>query len=151
MYWLWALPLFLGLAAVAQGGLNKRIITYWSLTPTVILNNFTLLMTSVFIYGLAKSFPHYLPATLRIKEPELFAWWYFIPGVLGYSLVAGIPFLIGKIGAGQVFIGLISAQLVGSLLWDHFLESKSLGWREIAGSLIVMSGALLALWPGKSS
>jgi len=148
---IWIMPVALGFAAVVQAGLNNRMIGLWSLTSTVIINNIGLLATSLIVYLLAKSFPSDLPATLRLKEPQLIAWWFIIPGILGYSLVAGIPFLIGKIGVSNVFVGLIGAQLIGSILWDYYFESRSLTLRELLGSIIVMGGTVFTLWPGRDT
>ena len=51
-----------------------------------------------------------------------------------------------RVGATRVFIGVIAAQLVVSMLWDFYAEGlKISGWRIAGGALALAGSALAAL------
>src|SRR5262249_1394293 len=66
-----------------------------------------------------------------------------IPGTLGILLVAGIPFVMSRFGAVQVFIPLIVSQIFGSLAWDCFLEGREVTLMKLIGSFVALSGVVL--------
>lgn len=74
-----------------------------------------------------------------------FSWWYLLPGLMGLSLVWGVPMAIRNVGAQSTFVLLISAQLLASLIWDWRVEELAISPAKIIGCVIVWAGALLAI------
>ena len=138
------LSLGLGVAAVLQGGLNEQLADRWNFPAVVVLNNVVLLLVSALFYFWIRFWPELFPKALQVQKGlPSFEWWYVFPGILGFALVFGIPFAIAYIGAFEVFIGLIAAQLAGSLLWDYWIEGLSIHPVRIAGAVLGLLGAYL--------
>ena len=145
MNWIYSVPLLLGIAAVVQGGLNSRIVDRLGISLMTVLNSATLVATSFIIYGLFKLTSEPVPEDLALPDgPPSILWWYLVPGVLGYMLVAGIPWTIGHMGATKTFLILIAMQLVASVAWDHFFEDTPVNAIRILGVIVAFSGAFLA-------
>lgn len=138
-------PVIVGLGAVLQGALNRRIAGRWGLPAAALLNATVLLVAVGCFFLLAKTREELLPVSLRLKPMEEGpSVWFVLPGLLGFALVAGIPWAIGEIGALQVFVLSISSQLLGSMAWDALAEGKPVTWNRVGGVLLAIAGALLA-------
>lgn len=138
------LTFFLGAIAVLQGALNRIIAGSWGLAPAIVLNNCVILAAGLVLFGAVKFYPEIFPEGLRDKAGfTSFSWYYVLPGLCGLVLVAGIPFAIGKIGAANVFIGIVCAQMVASLIWDKVVEGIPLTWTRTAGAFFAILGAVM--------
>ena len=139
------LPLILGTFIVLQGAFNRRISAENDLASTVLLNSSVLLAASVVFYLVARaSQPEGGPGTTGFG----FRAWYILPGLLGFGIVAGVPWGIERFGALKVFVGLIAAQLVASLAWDAAIELRPVTLVRAGGSLIAFLSAALVIWKG---
>lgn len=137
-------PALLGLAVVLQAGLNKRIAGQWGLSATVLLNAIVFAVVAALIYGLSIWKLDLFPENLRpLTSEKTVLWWYIVPGLLGCLLVFGGPWAIGKWGAVHTFIMIISAQLLGSLLWDWQVEAMSISPLRLAGIVLAWVGAVI--------
>lgn len=131
------LPIALGFAVVLQGGLNRQIARDWGMGGAAVFNACVLF---VFAWTICM-----IVADLKPKfAVQAFRWWFILPGILGFCLVAGIPIAIAKLGAVRVFIGLIAAQLIGSMLWDIFMESIPVSWPRVAGIALAFLGVVIS-------
>lgn len=138
------LTFFLGAIAVLQGALNRTIAGNWGLAPTIVLNNCVILTAGLALFGAVKFYPEFFPEAFRDKAGFTgFSWYYFLPGLCGLALVAGIPYAISKIGAANVFIGIVCAQMVASLAWDKAVEGIPLTWPRVLGACFAVLGALM--------
>lgn len=145
MSWFVLLPLYLGFVAVLQGGLNRLIGRQWGLAGAVFMNNLVFLAAGLTLFIMARASSHLLPEIFHDKGSfRNIQWWYAVPGLLGFSLVAGIPLAISRLGALKVFVGLVAAQMVASLLWDAMVEQVPLNAYRIAGAVMAAGGALIA-------
>src|SRR4051812_44204258 len=142
--WTWVMPALLGFVSVLQAGLNRRIGSDWGLAGAALLNCLVLLAVAAALFLVTKAQPQALPEIFRDRGSFAhFLPWYFIPGVLGLVLVAGIPFAISELGALRVFVPLIAAQILGSILWDLKVEGLSVSFLRAAGSALALVGAVL--------
>lgn len=149
MAWSYFLPFFLGILAVMQGGLNRQISREWGLAGATLTNNFVLLVCGLALFFTTRFSPESVPAFFRPKTGlSSFSWWYLLPGLCGFSLVTGLPFTIQRIGATRVFVGLIAAQLLTSLLWDARIENLPVTGTRVLGALLAFGGAVLVSWKG---
>ena len=144
MFWLFIFPMFLGVAAVLQGGLNRQISDHIGLAGAVVINNIVLLGFALILYAVSMQKPAWLPDVFYNKASMLeFKWWYIFPGLMGYSLVAGVPWAISKIGALNLFVGLVGAQMVASILWDYYFENTPITMLRIFGAVLAFSGVFV--------
>jgi uncharacterized membrane protein YdcZ (DUF606 family) len=140
---IYILPLIVGVAAIIQGGMNKQISNSWGLGPVVYLNAVVFFAASAVMAVMYRYFPQNTPEFLRSRGGSEWSWWYVIPGLAGLAIVVLTPFAIEKIGAFKVFLGLIGAQLVGSLVWDAYVEGLAVTRFRIIGAIISFACALL--------
>lgn len=137
------LPVFLGIAAVIQGGLNRQISNQWGLASAVLFNTLVMLMFMALLLVIAKWRPEWLPQFFRMKGGfTAFRWWYLVPGLCGLALVVGIPFAIQRVGTLPVFLGILGGQMVMSLAWDALVEHRPLTTLRLAGAGV----AILSAW-----
>ena len=142
---LFILPFILGAVAVLQGALNRVVAQSWGLTPTIVLNNFVIITMGFLFYISVKFYPQFFPDNFRDKAGfTSFSWYYLLPGLCGLALVAGIPFAIGQIGAANVFIGIVCAQMITSLIWDQLKEGIALSWPRLLGAILTIVGVFVS-------
>lgn len=139
------LTLVLGAVAVLQGVLNRKVAMHWGLAPTVLLNNSVIFVLGLCLYFVVKFFPMAFPEIFRDKASfTQFSWYYLLPGFFGLLFVTGIPFAISRLGALNVFVGLVCTQIVVSLIWDVWVDGVVISWtRMMSAALAVLSVILL--------
>lgn len=137
----WIIVILIGLASVAQGGLNKIAGQNLSLPSALFING------AVFF---AASATYYFVTKRLSAQPSTgsWSWWIFIPGLLGFAFVLGVPIAIEKLGSTRVFIGLIAAQVAGGIAWDYFVESNTVSIYQILGAFLSIIGCFLVAKSG---
>lgn len=134
MNWTILLPLLIGSFGILQGALNRQIATTIGVTQAALLTNIGSVIISIFFYFFVKSFSSLFPEFYQLKAPiTTYKWWYVFPAILGFLIIAGIPFAIAKLGAVKVTVGLIAAQMVTSIVWDIIVEDISLNLMKVIG------------------
>lgn len=145
MTWLAAcVSVSLGLAAVLQGGINRYASARWGLTPIILLNNLVIFIAGIALFFLVRARPALFPDFFRSRGVTDFSWWYLLPGLFGLCLVAGIPFVMSKIGALRVFVGIVAGQMIFGLLWDFFVEGIPMNNTRIIGALLTLIGVFVS-------
>jgi len=141
------LPLLIGSLGVLQNTLNKKFSESIGIAPALLINNFILLLIGIsFYFFIRLAPPNLLPDFFRIKTTTAsFSWKYMLPGIFGFFIIAIIPYTIQKVGATKVFLAVIVAQLVTSILWDYFIESTPVTWPKIAGATLAVLGAIVSV------
>ena len=144
------LPLYLGFASVLQGGLNRTLAKNWGLAGAALLNSLVLGFIGLLVFFVARGTPTRLPEIFRDPGTAFsnFSWWYLLPGLLGFSLVAGIPMALSRLGALQTFVVLIASQILASMAWDAFAEGKPVTLARVAGAVLAFLGAALVNFKG---
>jgi transporter family-2 protein len=86
------------------------------------------------------------PAFLALKTVPP---WYFIAGVISVVVVGGSTFLIPRIGAVNVFVLAIAAQMLVRMVISHFGWFESpvfpITWMKVFGGLLLVIGSLLVV------
>jgi transporter family-2 protein len=146
----WILALGVGLATVVQGGLNKAVSSAVDLNFAILLNSAVVLILSAAVYLGAKLSPQFFPSLLQPQSLDWarmsgLGWKLIVPGICGFTIVMGIPWAISRMGALKVFLLIIVAQILFSALWDFWVEGLPLSPQRLAGALITLSGAILAM------
>jgi bacterial/archaeal transporter family-2 protein len=137
-------PFALGLLAVVQVGLNRRIAAAIGLMPATILNAGVLLAVAVVLFLYARGLrPQAGEWTSGAGAFGEFGWWWLVPGLCGLALVAGMPWAVKRIGALQLFVALVAAQMVFSLAWDHFVEHVAVTTPRVIGAALAIAGAFV--------
>lgn len=133
----------LGAAAVVQGGLNRYVMADWGLSGAILFNTVVLLVIAMTFAAISHYFPQYLPEGTPLKSAA-YKWWFIVPGICGFLLVAGIPSAIPKIGASGVFLSIIAGQLFFSLLWDFKVEQMVIEPQRVIGVVLALIGVYLS-------
>ena len=141
------LPVLVGAASVLQNTLNKRISESMGLALALLINSVVVLVFSAILFIVVRLLPDSsLPELFRQKggwswsDPKL-----LIPSFCGFLIIAGAPWAISRIGATKVFILMIVAQILVSLLWDYWAESLPVSPLRLVGAALTLVGALLAV------
>lgn len=138
------IPLALGTIGILQGALNKQLAQTIGVAHATMLGSVITLAFSVLLYIPARYAPHLLPELFQAKLSLLtWKWWYFIPGLFGLFIVAGLPFAFAKLGAVNVTVGLIAAQMITSVLWDLGVEGLAVSWTKWLGLVLAFTSVLL--------
>ena len=136
------ISLFLGLAAVLQGGLNRAASENWGLALTILVNNIVIAVMSLAFYFWVKGNPAIFPEFLHLKSGLLsIKWWYILPSFFGFAIVAGIPFAIYKIGALKFSLWFVAAQMIISILWDFFYDGVPITASRIGAASLCIGAA----------
>ena len=139
-------PLVLGAVAVLQATLNRQVAATWGLAPASVLN---------MLVGLAWAGAFLLVVQAGRLDPELsrvevrlgqMRWWWVLPGLFGFGLVTGLPWAVDKLGAQPVFVAVVGAQMVTSLLWDAYVEGVGVSAPRLLGGLLAVASVGLVSW-----
>ncbi len=145
MYLFLLFPVLFGFCSVLQGGLNRRIVQYWSLPTAVLFNGLVLLSSASLFFALFYYLGDRLPESLRIKwDWGVWRPWFVLPGLMGLALVFGIPWSISQWGALKTFVVIIASQVVMSMIWDVAVEGLALSYLRMGGAVLTVLGAVLA-------
>lgn len=131
---------------VLQGSLNRAVSRHLGLASAVLLNSLVLVTSAVVLWSVARRWPERVPEIFRAgpsQSWESFGLWMLVPGFLGLTIVAGIPWAISRMGALKFFVGFIGAQIVVSLLWDLWVEGVAIGGLRVLGAALSVLGAVL--------
>ncbi|MBS1072963.1 DMT family transporter [Gluconobacter cerinus] len=124
--------------AVMNGALNKAMVNPWLATAI------SFLLVLFLAIGLFDCMPRPLPSTGDITQMP---WWAPLGGIAGAVAVFAGLLLIQKLGAGPVNGVTITANILASLLIDHFgllhMEQHSLNPYRIAGAILMIAGVAL--------
>ena len=146
----WLVGLFslgLGFAAVLQGGINRHASGKFGLTSVILLNNAVIFVAGLALFAVVKFMPANFPDFFKPRAASgSFSWWYILPGLLGLCLVAGIPFAISKIGALRVFVGIVTGQMIVSMIWDACIEGIPVTTIRLASAGLTIAGVVLLSW-----
>jgi transporter family-2 protein len=142
------LTVLLGAMAVIQATINRQIAVQWGLSPAVLLNTFVATVVAAAFLGvlLARGGPAFLLKPGVGLSELRFHWHWLLPGVFGFFLVAGLPWAVHHIGALRVFVGVVAAQMVTSLAWDHFAEGIPASAVRGTGALLAVASVVLVSW-----
>ncbi len=147
MYWYLSLPIIVGAITVIQGGMNREVAESWGLPGMMVLNSVMYLLASLAFFAIAKFQLVPLSPVLRDKDSFVdFSWWYLIPGAFGFIIVLGIPMAIAKFDTLKVFICLVAAQMIASLLWDKYIDGIELSFTRVLAATITLVGASISLF-----
>ena len=141
--------LVLALAAVSGGllsfqqSMNGRSGQAYGSTATVTTINYIAGSTGLLLACLvwaAVAGPH---SVLPDAAP---LWWYYIGGPLGIMMVVTGVTLVPKLGSLLVGIGMVTGQLLGSLLLDVALHPEDITPAEVFGTIVTLLAVFVASW-----
>lgn len=140
------LPFLIGALGVLQNTLNRLFAASLGLGAALLINGFVLAACSLSFYLALRFIPtDWLPAMYRpLPAPRPFAVYDLIPGIFGFLIVAAMPWVIQRMGATRVFVVIIAAQIIVSILWDRWVEGMEVSVWKIAGAALALAGTALA-------
>jgi len=142
------LPLILGGAIVIQARLNKTIAETNGLSTAGMINGVLVAVFAVAVFVLSYCYPAYFPEIIPFQKNkgQSFQWWYFLPGIIGFSLVMIIPLVIMGMGTLPVFLGIIAGQIIVSIFWDAYYDNIPIDSARVIGAVLTFVGAMLVVW-----
>lgn len=133
-----------GFMCVLQNGLNRQIGQQSGLASVLLINALMILLAAIALVLTVFYFPSRFGTFLAGSGSSFdFKWWYLLPGLFGFSIIAGLPYCMNKIGALAVFVVFVTAQVVASMLWDNLVDGMPLTLTKISGAAIALIGVIL--------
>jgi transporter family-2 protein len=132
---------FLPLQALINAYLGARLTGPFSAA----LANFVVGLIAILVYLVVMRAP--LPTFSQIGSTPLWSW---AGGVIGASFIAAAVICVPKLGTAGLFAAIIAAQLIASLIFDHFgvlHPAQPVGLVRILGAGFLMLGVYLILRP----
>lgn len=142
------LPVIVGTAVVVQAGLNRQIAAQWGLGGAVLLNSAVVMALAMVLFLAVKVRPELFPGFLEVPgEPgRIEVWQAAMAGALGITIVAGLPWAFARLGALEVILTVMVAQVVASIVWDWRVEGIGVQPIRVIGAVVALGGAVLASW-----
>ncbi len=141
--WL-GLALITGMLVPAQAAMNARMRTFVINPFYSAMINFSvgaLALITVIVFMLIQQQPGNLRGSASAP------WWAWCGGFIGASLVVGGVLIVPRTGAATYSVALITGQLLGALLLDHYgwlgLPTRPLTPPRLVGALILLLGVWL--------
>jgi len=139
------LALLAGVCLPTQAGVNAQLnlITHAPVLTAAISFAVGTIALSVYAVFLKTA----LPTSLIIfKSP----WWIWMGGVIGAFFVFSTIILAPRLGAATMVAGILTGQMLASLVLDHFgligYAVHPINGMRLLGVLLLMSGVLLIRW-----
>lgn len=137
-------PIAIGFMSVLQNTLNKQVSPQYGLAMILVVNAIMILLATGTLLLAVTYMPGRFGTFLAGSGvPFEFKWWFIFPGLFGFAVIFGIPYCMNQIGALAVFIVFVTAQVVGSMLWDNLVDGVPLTATKIAGAVIALAGVVL--------
>lgn len=137
-------PMAVGFCIALQGILNKQFASAYGLATASLLNAFVFAVMAFGLFVVSQKFPLEFPEFLPPKLSHYeFSFWHLIPGLCGLAIVMLTPWSISHLGAAPVFVLVITAQLLLSAAWDHWVSGAIFSPLKLLGLGLVTLGAAL--------
>ncbi|HJL43207.1 MAG TPA: DMT family transporter [Myxococcales bacterium LLY-WYZ-16_1] len=128
-----------GLLLPLQPGVNAELRRYLGSPFLAALGSFAGGTLALFCLSLALRVPW--PSLHRVAQTP---WWAWTGGFIGVCIVTTSIVLAPRIGAAALFSAVVTGQLVGSLLVDHFglvgFEVQRLNAVRVLGVVLLLAG-----------
>ncbi|MEI6806382.1 MAG: DMT family transporter, partial [Myxococcaceae bacterium] len=130
-------PIAIGFMSVLQIALNKQVGQQYGLASVLMINALMILLAAGTLFLAVTYLPGRFGSFLAGSEVSFqFKLWHLLPGLFGFAVIAGLPYCMNQIGALAVFIIFVTAQVVGSMLWDNLVDGMPLTASKIVGAAI---------------
>ncbi len=139
------IPLTIGAVGVLQGTINRAVAGSIGLAPALTLNSILVLIIAGVFHGLVRWRPELFPELFhdRFALGEL-RLWMVLPAIFGFCIIGGLPWAISKLGAARVFVAVVMAQVVVSMLWDAVVSKQPVTLTRGLGAVLTIAGVALA-------
>ncbi len=141
------LSLFLGSVIVIQPNLNRLIAGDQGLAMAAFINGIVLFFSTGLLFFVIWSFPERFSPVLQFKGGSGFRIWYFLPGLMGLTLVLAVPLTMKNIGAFSTVIAMLAGQIATSFVIDIAINNQALTFTRSAGLVLALTGAYLSFRP----
>lgn len=137
-------PVVIGFMSVLQIALNKVVGHQYGLASVLLINAVTIILAAGILFASVTFFPSRFGTFLAGSDVAFqFKWWYIFPGLFGFAVIFGLPYCMNHIGALAVFILFVTAQVIGSMLWDNLIDGMPLTASKIVGAVFALIGVVL--------
>jgi transporter family-2 protein len=138
------IPITLCCVSILQGTINRQISEYIGVTQATLVGNIATVIVCILFYVLVKNFEGSFSPLFHIKAPlTTYRWWFVIPAIFGFMIVAGMPWGISQLGAVKMTVLLIVSQMITSVLWDYFVEHLSINIYKGLGIIFAILSVIM--------
>lgn len=123
--------------------MNRKVAGAWGLSSAVWFNALAMFLLSTLFYLWVRLKPEMFPEAFR-SRPAPFSMLYLLPAFFGITVVAGVPYAISMLGAFRVFVLVVMAQMIASLLWDLWVEGIPLEMNRVVAALLAVAAAFVS-------
>ncbi|MDC1174520.1 DMT family transporter [Bacteriovoracaceae bacterium] len=141
------IPMLIGAIGILQGSINRQMSNEVGLSTALVFGNVITLVISIVFYYLVYISPNSYPSFFLPRSiTNNFQWWYLLPGLFGFVIITALPYAIFKLGAVQVTLFLITAQIVTSCFWDVIVEKITVSPNKIIGIILAIMSVAISSW-----
>lgn len=143
MAWIFALAWLAGIAGVLQGGITKRLGEKAGLANVLHVSNLVVLIGGVVVLTLiaTRDGGEFAKVLRGRADVRAWTWTLLLPGLFGLFFISVTPFAISRIGALHVFVAVVFGQIIGSAVWDWWVEGQPLDRYRVIGAMLTLAGA----------
>ena len=138
-----------GVALASQVGMNRTLGSRMSSPILATLTSFAIGTSALLLYVLATRPP--LPDRSSLANGP---WWIWCGGFVGAAYLTAAASLSGRLGAAAWFGLIVTGQVVGSLVLDHFgmvgFKRQPITPTRLFGAICLLGGVILFLLPPTS-
>jgi transporter family-2 protein len=136
------LPIMVGLCLPLMGIANGNLGKAFGSPFTATFGVFLVALAGITFVILVSKAP--LPTANQIKEAKL---WYWVGGLIVVMNIVTFTVSPSKIGIGNLIIFFVAAQLVSSIIIEHFgffnVIKHTINWQRILGVCFLIGGVFL--------
>ena len=136
-----------GIGLSAQVGMNRTLGGRMNSPILATLTSFAIGTTALLVYVLVTRPP--LPARASLGGGP---WWIWCGGLVGAAYLTAAAALSGRLGAATWFGLIVTGQIFGSLVMDHYgivgFPKRPITPTKILGAVLLLVGVALVLRPG---
>ena len=134
------LPVFAGVAITIQSGINSQLRT--QIQHPLLAAFISFVVGTIALAILLLFARESMPALSTYSNIE---WYKYTGGLLGAFVVTVTLISVSQIGAGNMFVLVVSGQLVTAVLMDHFgvlgMKPNPVNIQKIIGIVLLIAGA----------
>ena len=140
--WMLLMAIIAGVVLPIQAGVNSQLGKSVENPVYGALLSFVVGTIGLIVYGLLTGMEF-----SKITQTRTLPWWMWVGGLLGAFYVVSIIVLAPRLGTALTFGITIAAQMLFSLILDHYgwldLPVQSITWPRIIGVALIVGGVLL--------
>lgn len=132
----------LGAMVVCQPAINRLVLADKGLAFAVFLNAVVVFAAASAFLLMASWSPFKMPQLFYESPTGAMHWWFILPGIFGFLLIASVPIMMKNLGALPTMTAMLLGQMATSMIWD-MSNGTTITFTRIGGLVLTTAGAYL--------